>query len=60
MLTLKQAAEEVGLHVDTLRWQIHNGKLKAQKLGPMWVVTRAELDKYRVQHMRHPSPRSEG
>ena len=56
MLTLKEAAAELGLHVDTLRWQIHNGKLKAHKIGPLWVVSRRELNKYRAIHMRHPSP----
>ena len=55
MLTLKQAAAELGLHVDTLRWQIHNGKLKAQKFGPLWVITREELDTYRSKHLRHPA-----
>jgi excisionase family DNA binding protein len=60
MLTLKEAAAELGLHVDTLRWQIHNGKLKAHKIGPLWVVSRRSLDTYRAKHMRHPPEPSEG
>ena len=39
----------MGLHVDTLRWQIHNGKLKAHKVGPLWVVSRRSLEKYRAE-----------
>ena len=59
MLTLKEAAAELGLHVDTLRWQIHNGKLKAHKIGPLWVLSRRELETYRATHMRHPSEPSD-
>ena len=46
LLTLAQAAELAGLHRDTLRAQVHNGRLHATKLGRDWFVTRAELDRY--------------
>ena len=53
MMTLRQAAERLGLSVDTLRWQIHNGKLKASKLGPrMWVVSEREVQRYARENRR--------
>ena len=52
MLTLAQAADELGLAAATLRWQIANGKLKARKFGNSWVITRRELERYRIEHQR--------
>lgn len=52
-MTLKEAAAALGLSVDTLRWQIHNGKLNASKIGPLWVVERAEVERYGRENRRH-------
>lgn len=56
-LTLEQAGQELGLSPDTLRSQIRNGRLRATKLGPIWVVSRREIDRYRRQYLgkRRPS-----
>jgi excisionase family DNA binding protein len=47
VLTLEEAAARLGLAASTLRWQIHKGKLKARKLGPLWVVSEREVERYR-------------
>ena len=46
MLTLSEAAARLGVTAATLRWQIHNGKLKARKVGPLWVVSEKEVERY--------------
>ena len=53
-MTLEAAALALGVSASTLRWQIHNGKLRATKLGPMWVVTPKEVERYRKDHLRQP------
>jgi excisionase family DNA binding protein len=54
-LTLRQAAAELGVAEATLRWQVRNGKLKATKVGPVWTVTRREVERYRRDHLRGQS-----
>jgi excisionase family DNA binding protein len=45
-LTLGQAAAESGLSAATLRKQIHNGRIGAEKRGHDWLVTRVALQSY--------------
>jgi excisionase family DNA binding protein len=52
MLTLSEAAQRLGVSPDTLRWQVHNGKLKAKKVGPLWTVTEQEVAKYQLERLR--------
>ena len=52
MLTLSEAAERLGIHPDVLRVQIHRGKLKGRKLGPIWTVTEREIERYRRDSLR--------
>jgi hypothetical protein len=47
LLSLAQAALELGLSPGTLRNQVLSGKLKAVKLGSDWLVTPAEVERYR-------------
>ena len=47
LLSLANASRELGVAHDTLRAQVHRGKLQAVKLGRDWLITRAELDRYR-------------
>ena len=49
-MTLNEAAAVLGLSPSTLRWQIHNGKLRATKRGRDWWVTKAEVERYRRDH----------
>ena len=45
-MTLVQAGAEAKLAPATLRRQIHNGRLRAEKQGHDWLVSRAELSTY--------------
>ena len=48
MLTLSQAALQLGVTPATLRQQIHAGQLQGEKIGPIWVITDAALATYRL------------
>jgi len=50
MLTVTQAAERLGLHRTTLLRQITRGILHAKRLGSVWVVSAAEVERYRHTH----------
>ena len=52
MLTLSEAAALLGVESGTLRRQVRLGKLKATKLGPIWTVEQAEVDRYRAENRR--------
>jgi excisionase family DNA binding protein len=54
-LTLSEAATRLGVEHDTLRRQIRLGKLKARKLGPIWVVSEKEVERYRRESRRGPN-----
>lgn len=56
MMTLTEAADELGLAASTLRWQIANGKLRGKRYGKMWLVTRAEVNRYRRESLRGAQP----
>ena len=53
-MTLTEAARSLGLSPETLRWQVRNRKLKARKLGNLWTVTEAEVERYRRENRRQP------
>lgn len=44
--SLAEASRASGLAVTTLRNQIHNGRLKAVKIGRNWIVTRTSVEQY--------------
>lgn len=52
MKTLAEAAQELGTSPDNLRGAIKRGSLKARKVGPLWVVTDAEIERYRRENRR--------
>jgi excisionase family DNA binding protein len=52
MLTLAEAAKRLGLSPDTLRWQIRNRKLRAKKIGPIWIVSEREIARYERENKR--------
>lgn len=52
MLTLKEAAELLGLHPDTLRQQANAGVFKARKLGRDWIASPLEVERYAREHRR--------
>lgn len=47
LMTLAEAARELGLARDTLKIQAQHGRLRAEKIGRDWLVTRAEVERYR-------------
>ena len=51
-MTLIEAAVILGVTPDNLRGAIRRGSLKATKLGRDWIVTPAEVEKYRAEHRR--------
>lgn len=52
MLTLAEAAKVLGLEHGTLRRQIRLGKLRARKIGPLWVVSEKEVARYEKENKR--------
>ena len=51
LLTLADAAEELGLAPVTLRSAIARGRLRARQFGKTWITTRAEVDRYRRESL---------
>jgi excisionase family DNA binding protein len=45
-VTIPEAAAALGLAPSTLRHQIKNHKLKAHKMGGLWYVNPAEVERY--------------
>jgi excisionase family DNA binding protein len=46
LISLQDAAEYAGLTKGTLHAYAKSGRLKAKKIGWMWVTTRAAVDEY--------------
>jgi excisionase family DNA binding protein len=46
LITLKEAAEYSGLSYAYLRQIAQSGRLKARKIGNVWVTTSADVDEY--------------
>lgn len=54
LLTINEAAESLGLAASTLRHQVKRGRLQAHQMGTMWLVTRAEVERYRDENLGRP------
>ena len=54
MLTLTEAADELGLAASTLRHQVQAGRLRARLVGKTYVVSRREVERYRREHLGKP------
>jgi excisionase family DNA binding protein len=52
-MTLKEAAVLVGVDPSTLRNQANKGRLRAQRVGRDWHVTRREVERYRREVSRN-------
>lgn len=60
MMTLNEAAAALGVSPATLRQQIAAGRLRAEKIGPLWVVQQREVDRYRRESLGQPgAPRKQ-
>jgi hypothetical protein len=51
ILTLAEAAELLERAPSTLRNQVKAGNLRARLIGKTWVTTRAEVERYRREHL---------
>lgn len=54
MLTLAEAAEQLGIAPSTLRHQARTGRLKARLMGKTYVVTEREVSRYRATSLGRP------
>ena len=57
MLTLSEAADELGLAASTLRHQVQAGRLRARLVGKTYVITERELARYRAESLGRPGRR---
>lgn len=59
MIPLREAAADLGLAHTTLARQARLGRIiGARKVGPIWVVSRAGLTRYREESLGKPGRRS--
>jgi len=54
MLTLAEAAAELGISSATLRHQVQLGRLAARLFGKTYVITQVELERYRATSLGRP------
>jgi excisionase family DNA binding protein len=54
VVTLSEAAAQLGLAPATLRRQIHNGAMRGKLIGKTWTVTPREVERYRAEHLGRP------
>jgi predicted transcriptional regulator len=54
MLTLTEAAAELGISSATLRHQVQGGRLAARLFGKTYVITDGELARYRTESLGKP------
>jgi excisionase family DNA binding protein len=54
LLTLTEAAAQLGLAASTLRHQVQAGRLRARLIGKTYVVTEREVERYRRERLGKP------
>ena len=52
-LTVEEIAQELKMHVDTVRGWIRDGKLKATRFGRDYRIKRKDFDKFVEDRTRH-------
>jgi hypothetical protein len=57
LIGLIDAAALLGLRANSLRQQAENGNLRAVKIGPTWVTTEREVERYRREHRGKVGPK---
>ena len=51
LLSLAEAAADLGIAPATLRHQAQVGHIRARNIGKTWITTRQEVDRYRAEHL---------
>lgn len=59
-IPLSEAARDLGVAHATLTKQAHSGRLWAVKVGPIYLTSRAEIERYRIWSKGRPGRKSEG
>lgn len=59
LVTVKQAAELLGLSYSRVRVLIESGRLKAERLADMWVLRREDVDAFKALPRRAGRPKVE-
>jgi excisionase family DNA binding protein len=54
MMTLREAAQSLGICHGTLRRQVWLGRLTGQRIGRDWLVSEAEVARYRAESRGRP------
>lgn len=54
--TTREAADYLGFAEDTIRRYIYRGLMKAEKHGPVYLVTKSECDRYRKEKREKGRP----
>ena len=49
LLSVAQAADELGIPTRTLQWRIANGKVEAERVGHAYLLTRVEVDRLKTE-----------
>jgi excisionase family DNA binding protein len=57
ILTLADAADQLGLSPTTLAAQVRNGRMRARCFGKTWLTTTAEVARYREHSKGQPGRR---
>jgi excisionase family DNA binding protein len=50
MLTVTEAAQRLGLSRSTVLNQVRAGVIRAERMGPLWVISEAEVERYEREH----------
>lgn len=57
MMNTKEAANRLGLTVQRIRQLIHQGDLRATKVGRDWIISEKDLDRLTRRPMGRPKTR---
>lgn len=55
-ITVQDAAQELGVHPDTLLKAIKRGDLPARKFGRQWELSRADIEEFRARRPKIGRP----
>ena len=53
--TVREAAERLGYHVNHVRRLLQTGTMKGERVGPIWLIDRQEVD--RIKALQGPGGR---